>query len=153
MIRELGEVTSVDGQRVTIKTQLKQGCGGCKQQSHCGAGLLSKAFPQRRGELDVWMEQAPEPGTQVELLLPEQAMVRFSVWLYLLPLLALFIGAWFGSALMYHEGWSILFATISFAGSFWVLNRWLRKRDVQVRALMQVKIIAPSNVDCLSVQK
>lgn len=153
MIRELGEVVAVHGQRVTITTQLKQGCGSCNHQSHCGAGLLSRAFPQRRGELDVWMEAPPELGTQVELLLPEQAMVRLSVWLYLFPLLSLFCAAWIASLFMQQEGGVILTALASFVLSFVILNRWLRKRDVQVRSLLQINIVPAQGADCASEQK
>ncbi|TRW49597.1 SoxR reducing system RseC family protein [Aliidiomarina halalkaliphila] len=142
MIRELGEVIEVDGNSVTIATQLKQGCGGCQQQNHCGAGLLSKAFPSRQGTLSIWMDSTPAVGDTVELLLPEQVMVRFSFLLYLVPLLALFAGAWLGQALLGSEGISILLGFSAFALSFIGLKRWLKMRDIRVRQLLQVNILA-----------
>ncbi|WP_194755810.1 SoxR reducing system RseC family protein [Aliidiomarina indica] len=142
MIRELGEVIDIDGHAVTVATQLKQGCGGCQQQNHCGAGLLSKAFPTRQGTLSIWMEKVPNLGDSVEILLPEQVMVRFSLLLYLVPLIALFIGAWLGNSLLGSEGVSILLGFSAFALSFFVLKQWLKIRDIRVRKLIQVNVVA-----------
>ncbi|MGX5914291.1 SoxR reducing system RseC family protein [Aliidiomarina sp. Khilg15.8] len=139
MIRELGQVTAVEGDEITITTQLKSGCSGCQQQNHCGAGLLSKAFPQRRGEFSLHTEQRFAVGEQVELQLPEAALARFSLAMYLLPLVALVLGAALGQALWPRsEGPAIALAALSMAGSFYLLRRYLRHRDVKVQALLQV---------------
>lgn len=144
MIRELGEVVAVNGNSVTIQTQLKSGCGGCQQQNHCGAGLLAKAFPDRRGVLDVWLENPPTVGAQVELLLPEKAMMQFSVLMYLLPIFALFTGAVIGNWLVpTHELATIGLAAVAFGLSFYGLRRWLRARDARVRTLLQVHLVSP----------
>ncbi|WP_157981106.1 SoxR reducing system RseC family protein [Aliidiomarina haloalkalitolerans] len=146
MIRELGEVVKIDGHWVTIQTHLQTGCGGCKQQNVCGAGVLAKALPNRRGLLDVWLQEPPTVGSQVELLLPEKAMMQFSVLLYLIPLLSLFIGAWFGYWLVpSHEGASIALGLLAFALSFWQLRRWLRGRDTRVQKLLQVNLVSPNS--------
>lgn len=142
MIREIGEVTAVSGNQVTITTALQQGCGGCKQQNHCGAGILSKALPNRRGTVDVWLQNPPELGAQVELRLPERAMLKFSVLLYLVPILMLLFGAVLGNQLFpEQEVYGIFFAAAGFAASFIALKRWLHRRDLQVRELMQVNIL------------
>lgn len=142
MIRELGEVVQVKGQWATIQTHLQSGCGGCQQQNVCGAGVLAKALPNRRGLLEVWLEQPPAVGSQVELLLPEKAMMQFSVLLYFIPLVSLFAGAWFGHWLVpSHEGASIALALLAFAASFWQLRRWLRGRDARVQKLLQVNLL------------
>lgn len=142
MIREIGTVTAVADNWVTVTTQLQQGCGSCQQQNHCGAGILSKALPNRRGTLEVYMANPPLVGSNVEVLMPEQAMLKFSLLLYLLPILALFAGAMLGQMWQpAQEGVAILLAVSAFACSFWGLKRWLQRRDVQVRALMQVNIL------------
>ena len=145
MIREIGQVTSVNDNWVTITTQLQQGCGGCKQQNHCGAGILSKALPNRRGEVEIWLANPPTLGSNVELWLPEKAMLKFSVLLYLLPILSLLVGAFLGQRIFPNsEGLVILLAFTSFGLSFYGLKRWLQRRDLQVRELMQINIL-PSN--------
>ncbi|RUO22517.1 Fis family transcriptional regulator [Aliidiomarina iranensis] len=142
MIREIGEVTAINGQTVTITTALQQGCGGCKQQSHCGAGILSKALPNRRGSVEVWLENPPAIGSQVELWLPEKAILKFSVLLYLIPIITLLAGALIGEQLFpQQELYGILLAGAGFAASFFLLKQWLRRRDLQVRELMQINIL------------
>lgn len=139
MIRELGQITAVEGNYITISTQLKSGCSGCQQQNHCGAGLLSKAFPQRSGEFSLHSEGHFAVGQQVELQLPESALARFSLAMYLLPLLALLLGAALGQLLWpQSEGPAIMFAAVSMAVSFYLLRRYLHHRDVKVQALLQV---------------
>lgn len=140
MIRELGEVVEVSAGKVVISTHLKSGCSGCEQQSRCGAGLLSKAFPNRRGEFSVAGNYDFTPGQQVELQLPEQALTRFSLLLYIIPLLALLAGAAIGQLFWpEYEPLSILSGALFMAASFYLLRRYLRHRDVKVQGLLQVK--------------
>ena len=39
-MKEIAEVTAVEGNRVTVTTELKTACSGCAQVSNCGAVLL-----------------------------------------------------------------------------------------------------------------
>lgn len=140
MIREIGTVIAVNGRSVEIDTQLKSGCSGCSKQNTCGAGLLSKAFPGRRGHFSVMTDEPLSPGQDVELQLPEEALTRFSLAVYMLPLLALFAGALFGQWWFAgHEGGSIGLGFAAFAFSFYLLRRYLRHKDVKVQALLQVR--------------
>jgi len=142
VIRETGQVVSVDGNMVTVATSLKQGCGGCQQQNHCGAGLLSKAFPQRQRNLQFPMTKPPSPGAEVEVLLPESVMLKFSLMLYLLPLLALLAGAGVTRWLVPGPEWPAILAG---AAAMWLcfrsLKSWLNSRDIQVRELVEVRTV------------
>lgn len=53
-MKEVAEVTAVDGNRVTVTTQLKTACSGCAQVSNCGAGILSKVLPTEMRSL-LWL--------------------------------------------------------------------------------------------------
>lgn len=146
MIRELGQVIAVNGDEITISTQLKSGCSGCQQQNHCGAGLLSKAFPQRRGEFSLHTKQQFAVGQEVELQLPEAALAGFSLAMYLLPLLALMLGAALGQFLWpQSEAPAIALSAVAMGVSFYLLRRYLRHRDVKVQALLQVSAAPPAN--------
>ncbi|MCC5856415.1 MAG: SoxR reducing system RseC family protein [Idiomarina sp.] len=143
MIRELATITAVDGHRITLATQLKQGCGGCQQQNQCGAGVLAKAFPDRTAEFSLDVNERFVVGDTVEVLLPESAMVRFSLALYLLPLLGLIAGALLGSAIAPNaELVSIGLAGFFAGGVVLGLKRYLRSRDVQIRKMLQVRAVA-----------
>lgn len=143
MIRELAEVVAVSEHSLRVSTELKTGCGSCAQQSTCGAGIISKAFSDRRAEFDVRKPEGQfQQGQLIELLLPEQALTQLSLMLYGLPLLALMATAMvLGNITGITEGWVIIGAFISFGFSFYGLKRWLHHRDVQVSQLLSVQQI------------
>lgn len=139
MIREIGIITAIEDQTVQISTQLKSGCTGCSQRSTCGAGLLSKAFPNRRGQFSVKTKDSFVPGQQVELQLPESTITRFSIFIYILPLLALVIGASIGSILFpATEGPSIALAGAFFAFSFFLLRKIFLRKELKIQALLKI---------------
>ncbi|WP_417658422.1 SoxR reducing system RseC family protein [Pseudidiomarina sp.] len=143
MIREVAEVIAIDNDELVVSTQLKSGCGSCVQQSTCGAGIISKAFSDRRAEFRVRKPAGQfAPGQQIELLLPDQALTRFSLMVYGLPLMALLVVA-IGLTNMtaLSEGWVIISAFTGFGFSFYALKRWLHHRDVQVTQLLRVQQI------------
>lgn len=143
MIRELAQVIQVEAEQLLVTTELKSGCGSCAQQSTCGAGIISKAFTDRRAQFHVPKPSGDfQPGQQVELLLPEQAVTRYSLLLYGIPIaMLLLVAVLLTNMTSLSEGWIILVAFIGFGLSFVGLQRWLRQRDVQVSRLLMVKQI------------
>ncbi len=146
MIRELGEVTAIDKGWVQVTTQLKTGCNGCQHQNHCGAGLLSKAFPQRSGVISIPIEHDFKVGEQVELLLPENAMVRFSLLLYGVPILAIALGALIGQWLWPTQELAVIAFTAAIgAVSVYTLKLFLQGRDTQIRKSLQIQTLTNSD--------
>ena len=139
MIRETGVVTAVDGHHIEVASQLKSGCSGCAQRNTCGAGLLSQAFPERTSAISLKTEDTFSPGQQVELRMAESAMARYSLLLYLVPLLALFTGAGIGQWLIAgSELAAIGSGFTAFAISFMALKHWLGRRKLHVQQLLTV---------------
>lgn len=146
MIRELGEVVAVEKGWVQVSTQLKTGCNGCQHQNHCGAGLLSKAFPQRSGIIHLPVEQEFKVGEQVELLLPEKAMVRFSLLLYGVPILAFAIAALVGQWLWPTKELAVIgFTVLVGAVAVYVLKLFFHGRDAQIRKSLQIQTLTNSD--------
>ena len=90
-MKELAQVVAVDGQRVTVSTQLKSACSGCEQNTTCGAGILSKVFSDRHSTFVVKTESPVAVGEYVELSIPEQQVTRFALLLYGLPVVTLLL--------------------------------------------------------------
>lgn len=142
MIREVAVVQAIETDYLQVSTELKSGCGGCAQQSTCGAGIISKAFSDRRATFRVARPPSGEfsVGETVELLMPEQALTQASLIIYGVPLLALLGVAILAQSLFgLSEGLSIVAALLGFAGSFFALKRWYQMRDLQVTQLLQVR--------------
>lgn len=135
MIEESGVVTAIESNRITIQTQMKNSCASCAQKSHCGTGVIARAVADRSHKLELASNITSEPlqvGQAVKLGIPEADLVRASAVVYLLPLLALIVGALTGQWLLptlgfISEGWLILFTFT------WVLIalRFLRFRTKQ----------------------
>ncbi|RUO57880.1 SoxR reducing system RseC family protein [Pseudidiomarina insulisalsae] len=141
MIREVALVQAVTDDYLEVTTELKTGCGGCAQQSTCGAGIISKAFSDRRARFRVARPAGDfQVGETVELLMPEQALTKASLLIYGLPLVALFAMAALTQGLLaLSEGVAILLSLGAFAGSFVLLKRWYQMRDLRVTQLLQVR--------------
>ena len=140
MIRETGVVTEVEGNYIQVASQLKSGCSGCAQRNTCGAGLISKALPERTSTIRLQAEGVYTPGQHVELQMAEATMAGYSLLIYLVPLFALFSGAGLGQWLFAgHELAAIAGGFIAFAGSFLVLKRWLSCRKLRVQQLISVQ--------------
>lgn len=143
MIREIGVITGQRTGWIEVTTELKSGCSGCEQRSRCGAGLLSKALPDRRGVLEFAIEHDFSLGDKVELLIPENVMVRFSLLMYALPLLIgalvalLSHGLWSGS-----EGLVILLTFASVAVTLGCLKQYFKAHDTKIRKSLQIQILS-----------
>ncbi|MDV6315345.1 SoxR reducing system RseC family protein [Idiomarina sp. HP20-50] len=142
-MKEIAEVVAVEGNRVTVTTELKTACSGCAQVSNCGAGILSKVFADRNAQFTVLTEQAFAPGDQVQLEVPEAAVTRFALVLYGLPILMLLLVAVLLENMgTLSEGVVILLSFTGFAITFWGLKHWFRKRDIQVNAMVKLETVA-----------
>lgn len=145
MIRERAEIIALHDDYLTVSTELKTGCGGCAQQNTCGAGIISKAFADRRAEFIVQRPSGTEfaVGDNIELALPQTMLTRFSLWVYGLPLLVLLTIALVTQLAMgWSEGYVITAALLGFASSFVIIRQWLKLRDVQVSQLLQIQQIS-----------
>ncbi|EAQ31160.1 MULTISPECIES: SoxR reducing system RseC family protein [Idiomarina] len=138
-MKELAQVVAVDGEKVTVSTQLKSACSGCEQNTTCGAGILSKVFSDRHSTFVVKTQSPVTVGEYVELSIPEQQVTRFALLLYGLPVLTLLLlASVLTSFTSISEGYTILLSFAGFALSFLALRLWFRLRDVRVNQLLVV---------------
>ena len=145
-MKELAEVVAVDGDRITLTTQLKTACSGCEQNTTCGAGILSKVFADRHADFVVISDVPVNVGERVEISMPESQVTRFALLLYGLPIgILLLVASLLTSATTLPEGSVILLAFASMALSFLGLRQWFKTRDIKVNQLIQLS--SPSQPD------
>lgn len=145
MIREVGVITAVYDGWVEVSTQLKTGCSGCAHENHCGAGLISKAFPHRDGRIEIATKDAYMVGEKIELLMPENAMVKFSMLVYGLPLFVIALAALVAHSLWPSEEWMVILVTfMSAALTFIGVRLHLKNRDAQIRKSLQIQVFTES---------
>ena len=100
-------------------------CGACAGQKHHTLVKISGNAPV---------------GSQVDVEMPDQQVVKASLLGYVLPLMMLLLGMALGTLLFDNEGmWAIL--GLIFMGLSWLIRR-LTEKKMRKRAIWQPKILA-----------
>lgn len=99
MIEAVATVRAVDGPRVLVEVERQSACGGCASGASCGTSALGKWLARGTSQLQVQTRVPVRAGEAVVIGLEEAALLRASLLLYLLPVLALIAGALGGAAL------------------------------------------------------
>lgn len=94
-MEELATVTAVNGESITLISQIKSTCNSCSQVDTCASGQVAKAIPKKTLSFSL-----PKPnslqhkniavGDCVVLTVPEIDVLQSAWQVYLLPVLGLF---------------------------------------------------------------
>jgi sigma-E factor negative regulatory protein RseC len=97
MLIESGEVVAVDSDAVWVETVGRSTCGKCVARKGCGHGLLGELGSGRRNYIRVLpgkvLPAQCRVGDRVDIALPEAAMLRGALLVYLVPVLLMLAGA------------------------------------------------------------
>jgi sigma-E factor negative regulatory protein RseC len=114
MLTETARVIRRHGNHVELELQRGSACGSCELSQGCGTGAIGRLLRRRSRPLVIETDQDCEPGDEVQLLLPENSLVRASLLVYGLPLLTMVVAGLLASVAFDADG---LVAFIS-AGGF-----------------------------------
>lgn len=129
MIEETGVIVEVDDRHAWVEAATTSSCSQCSASQGCGTASLQKWFKRQPNRLKVIKSQDVLPGERVVIGIPEQALVKGSFLIYMVPLLALIAGALLGAQINEELGWavreglSILFSLFALIASI----VWLKK--------------------------
>ncbi len=111
MIIESGRVVAVNSDSLWVETIQQSTCGSCAAEKGCGQGLIAK-WGGHTSYLRVLLEgRNPEDfqiDQTVKIGVPEEVVVKGSLFVYLIPLLGLMLGAWLGQSLVASDVAAIL---------------------------------------------
>ena len=93
MIEEQALVVDCEGEFALVETERSSSCGNCSARGACGTAALSKVLGSRRSRVRVLNPVGARPGDEVVIGLEESTLTRTSFVFYMLPLLALILGA------------------------------------------------------------
>ena len=106
MITEKATVVSVDGSGgLELEVQRQTACGHCEVQGACGVGAIGRLLGSRKPRISLQTEKDFKIGDIVTIGIPEGSLVRVSLTIYMLPLLALLIAAIIGQTLFGLSEW------------------------------------------------
>lgn len=115
MIEENGTVVEISNGEVWVETVKRSACASCAARNGCGQKLLASAGEGKRFIFKVNNPNnlAVNAEDTVLIGIEEGAFLKATLFMYLIPLLALFVGAIGADALGLSEGYIIL-SSLSF---------------------------------------
>lgn len=112
------EVIEIENQTMVLKVNHSGGCHSCSASSGCGTGILANYF-DHYSVFNKPLRSGVSVGDMVTLEISSSELFWRAFQLYILPLLALFVGSWLGMVYFpLNELWQI---TFGFSGFFTVL--------------------------------
>lgn len=142
MIEEQGRVVAVEPGAVWVETLRKSTCSSCSAKAGCGQGLADTlGVKSRRGHVRAVSHLHLHVGDAVVIGVHETLLVRSSLLVYFLPLLALFAAALTADHFSLGEP---LVIACSFMGLFtaWFGVRWFSARHANDPALQPMVVRA-----------
>jgi sigma-E factor negative regulatory protein RseC len=129
MIEERALVVAVGKDEAWVETQRRTACGSCSASMSCGTATLAKVLGKRRSQVRVLATMPLRAGDEVMIGIKENALVKGSLAVYLVPLLLMFSGALAGELITQAEGLTIVFSMLGFLGGL----AWLRTFTRSIR--------------------
>jgi sigma-E factor negative regulatory protein RseC len=126
MIEELAVVVKIENQQVWVESGPNNACGGCQQKASCTANALGSVLKKKSVPVDSGIQL--KTGDEVIIAIDESLLLRASLLLYLLPLIALFTGAAIADWLLadnalYADLWIAGSALLGFLLILWLINK------------------------------
>lgn len=156
MITETGRVVGIEDKALWVETIRRSTCGSCAAQKGCGQGLMNKATDGRRNQLRVLLgsqsADAFHLDDEVEISIPERALITGAMMVYLLPLLSMIAGMALASQYASSDGVAAVGALLGFVLGM-VLVR-LHAMYIQNKPAFQASVVAkytPTTVDSLAI--
>ncbi len=126
MIEELAVVVKIENHQVWVVSGQNSACGGCQQKASCTTNALGSVLKKKSVPVDCDIQL--KTGDEVMVAIDENLLLRASLLLYLVPLIALFTGAGIADWLLpdsalYLDLWIAGSAFLSFLLSLWLINQ------------------------------
>lgn len=101
MLVETGRVVAVEPDGVWVETIRRSTCGSCAAQKGCGHGIVNRISEGRRSLIRALPGKLSPADCavddQVQISIPEEVILKGSLVVYILPLLAMLAGAAVGT--------------------------------------------------------
>ncbi len=144
MIEETGRVVAVEEGALWVETVRRSTCSSCSARHGCGHRMLNGESAGARARLRALCDDSTaQVGDRVVVGIPEGALVRGALMVYLLPLVLMFLGALAGALLFPGPG--DLSAVLGVAGLVvgFLLNRWYSRNHAS-DAQVQPRVLRPA---------
>ncbi len=93
MIEEQAEVVEVIGSQLVLQAQTQSACGSCSARKGCGTSVLSKVVGRKFTRFQAENNIHAEVGDTVVVGISEDALLRGSLVMYIIPILGMLVFA------------------------------------------------------------
>lgn len=130
MIEQKATVISSDDTTIWLETERQSTCSKCQMKQGCGTGLLDKHVGKRFSRIAVAKTDEVHVGQQLQLEIPEEALLQGAFMMYIVPLVLMFFFA-AGAQLLNLSEIVEIFAGMSglLVGFYWVHVRLRNKKS------------------------
>lgn len=154
MVEEQASVVSVEAGFAWVETRRTTTCGSCSANKGCGTGVVAKVVGQRMSRVRAINTIDAKVGDEIIIGLHDQALVRGSLAVYAVPLVAMLVVAMLGDLLgselqlSSNEGLTVVSGLAGLGlGFLWVRRFSLRIADdirYQPVILRHSRVVAPA---------
>lgn len=124
MLEEAARVVTITQGQIWVVGIANNGCAACMQKSSCGTAALNTVLKKKPVAVDSDLEV--QVGDTVIVAIDESVLLRSAFVMYLLPVLALLIGAGIAdkmfSHVVYADIWIAGSALLSLALALWLMR-------------------------------
>lgn len=104
MIEETATVIAIEHGQLVLQASTRTACGSCAAKQGCGTSVLSGWLGRKVVHIRADNTVDAQVGDEVVIGLGEDALLSGSVWIYLMPLLAMLIAALLADQLLESGG-------------------------------------------------
>ena len=134
MIEQQAKVIKFDKQTVWLETERQSTCGQCQIRRGCGTALLEKHVGQRFSNINVMKTSDVIVGQNVQIEIPEVALLRGAFFMYIVPLLMLFLFATIAQLITANDGLEILAGFVGLIVGFYGVRYYFSGNNHGIRA-------------------
>ncbi len=125
MIEEYAIVTAVREGQASLILERRTACGLCGQKRGCGNATWSKMLKSQPHEFTAHNAIQAQVGDAVVVGMDEKAVLRSALFLYVVPLISLLIGALLADYLFTNQLVVMLGAALGLLAGFYAMRRYL----------------------------
>ncbi|GGA74734.1 hypothetical protein GCM10011369_15700 [Neiella marina] len=127
MIETIATVVDYHGGQVTVEALRRSSCEQCTDKD-CGNGQVNRALSNRYHRLTLPYNAPLKVGEQVVLALPEQGLLTAAGLMFVVPLVAILVGAgvgnWLFVGLLNQTELMVVLSALLFGAAGFVGARW-----------------------------
>jgi len=142
MIEEQAQVVEMRGDQLVLQAQTKSSCGSCAASKGCGTSVLSKVVGRKFTRFQAENRVDAEIGDTVVVGISEDALLRGSLMMYILPIMGMLVFALLSDQVLdaFAESRDLLIAGSGILGlaSGSLLSRWYFQRRDNVQRFRPV---------------